>query len=95
MLVQMIQQDIQRGVPSVVNLCPIAQALLRMGYYCAVSLYTATIWKSDDSQERAFRLPPRASRFILRFDEGKQVQPITFVMQEEAMPWPLTGEEKL
>lgn len=83
--INVTQDDIDHGVRGSSEFCPIARAIKRefpVWTYCSVGNSYLSIARSDD--ERGWRLPAEAQRFILDFDTNfHKVHPFSFELGEE------------
>jgi hypothetical protein len=79
MTVKVTEKDIQAGVRSQTQLCPIALAI-RRDLSCDVGVGTYTVSLAMSPYQ--YLLPPKARAFIQRFDAGMSVEPFTFELRE-------------
>jgi len=85
-VVEVQQGDIENGIPRSSRYCPISTALIRqgLGRYPTPSTGEKEVLIIHDGwiEGRAeYLLPPTAIEFVKSFDDGEQVQPITFTMR--------------
>lgn len=81
-VVNVTAEDIAEGVPGTCDLCPIALAVKRATGAVDVSVYETDVEIDDGESYRIFDVPGLASRFIVDFDKGNEVNPITFTFNE-------------
>lgn len=79
--VEVTQEDINRGVPSDADRCPVALALKRRFPKSAPDLHVENnlVIYAPEGDTKRFQVPPEeVQRFTMKFDEGKPVEPLTF-----------------
>ncbi len=82
MIIKVEQQDIDSGIKGDSDFCPVALAVKRLypkhpvdvggSFICWLGTHTSF------SYTRCMELPEKAQQFILDFDHGKKVKPLTF-----------------
>lgn len=80
LVIKVTANDIKKGQPDTVDLCPIALAILKCGFNSP--------WVADDeisfytkSKTRiTITTPKKMAKFINDFDDQKPVKPVTFVL---------------
>lgn len=87
--VSVMQEHINRGIPSTDNLCPIALAMGSLGLKeVSISAGFARYIADDDGTVCECTLPLEANRFIHDFDDGKEVKPFIFETSDvKYMTW--------
>ena len=74
------QNDIKLGEAGNCRACPIARATRRaLHRHILVDEDSITIGRPGEGGKE-YQLPPSAQKFIERFDSGKPVRPITFLV---------------
>lgn len=77
MLVEVTQQDINKGLPKIVGACAVALAVQR-----AYGVPTAWIGPlrigTKGGENGTHDTPPSVDRWIQRFDAGERVEPFSF-----------------
>ena len=77
-------EDIRRGAKCEPEHCPIAIAIERtvgnVPGFAAVGTYW-WYWQRGETTVQRGRLPVAVSRFVQDFDSGKEVKPITFLIE--------------
>ena len=82
------QLHIDAGSPVDTNKCPIALSLRDMGFIIHVS-------RNKVSLTKEYELPLSARRFLVDFDDGKNVQPFSFHLTNHWEPTYVELTEKL
>ena len=75
--VNVTKQDIKAGIRCNIGRCPIARAVRRASRRRDV----AVSGRDVEIRRQAFRLPVLARNFVLNFDNGDRVAPITFTLK--------------
>lgn len=79
-IIDVIQDDIERGVSRSCARCPLARAISRaIGMQCDVSLDVVISFCFGKPHKRGF-LSEQAENFVYRFDYGMPVEPFTFTL---------------
>lgn len=79
--VSVMKRHIEKGTKENPAKCPIACRLLEMGF-TDVEVYPETVDLVVRPYYRASpKTPPRVSRFIMEFDDGKPVKPFSFTLR--------------
>ncbi|QDK02062.1 hypothetical protein SEA_GIBBLES_105 [Gordonia phage Gibbles] len=81
MRVTVTQKHIDDGTKANCKLCPIAQAITNKGYKARV-YHELVDLIGKDGVNATYKLPKKATRFIIDFDEGNKVKPFTFEMRK-------------
>lgn len=85
--VEVTQDDIDKGVPGRMSLCPIARAIKRLGYEDVVVL--SSLIQFSKTADHPYKvvpgglIPPRVKRFITRFDDNETVKPFVFHIKNQ------------
>lgn len=79
MLINVTQEDIQRGAPYVLGFCPTAIATNRS--FHSQDCVVGRSWLSVG--DAYYDLPDEAIEFIRKFDEGLEVVPLSFEVSEQ------------
>jgi hypothetical protein len=88
-VVQVTQLDIKKGKPGDPCGCPVARALKRAFQDRRVSAGEGYIWVGPSSRRMTWRTPGTVRYFISQFDEGQQVEPLSFTLGNELrVPFP-------
>lgn len=81
-LITVTQDDIRWGDQLDPELCPIAHAIIRTLNAKYVSVGTSRCrWTTDKGSYNA-SLPDEADNFIITFDRGEDVEPISFELKD-------------
>jgi len=70
--IRVTRDDIRKGIPENVHMCPIARAVRRAGRE------RVTVDDCIATRTKNFELPDVAQRFMRSFDWGRPVKPFTF-----------------
>jgi hypothetical protein len=84
--IQVKKIDIRRGKRSSGNLCPIARSIKRQIKGCTVFVGEEEIdlVLPGNSFTNFIHMPVKAIDFVMRFDEGLTVKPISFVLKSNS-----------
>lgn len=78
-LVKVTQDDIDRGYRNKSDCCPIALALIRMGFKALTVYCHRASFLDAQTGEFLFRdLPDKAKKFVKAFDSQQDVKPFSF-----------------
>jgi hypothetical protein len=82
MLVHVTKKHIKKGKRKAIASCPVALALREVGYRRATVASYVLLDGKDSCADRLFRPSIRVARLINRFDDGKQIEPFSFLVPE-------------
>lgn len=81
MKAKIIKKDIKHGERNSCADCPIALAVKRMLKLDNVLVYSHVRVIDNSLKATYYKLPKKATDFILKFDEGHTVKPFTFELR--------------
>jgi hypothetical protein len=93
--IHVTQEDIREGIPQTYSLCPVALAIRRelgVEQYGLVSVTQKHVFVRREEFPSTsvrplppgtwYKAPPEVTSFIVNFDEGTEVEPFEFEMEE-------------